>query len=132
MKNQPLMKKQSFKSQLFWWTIAVIYAGIFLTILFLAYNGQLPAILTQNDKPAHVILYCLATYLGHRVCNRRRIKLMGCPLPLFPALFTCFTVTEELLQSLSPNRSLDAMDLVASVLGIFIGYKLAERRKQNT
>lgn len=125
------MKNQFCKSQIFWWAIAGIYAGIFLTILVFAYYGKLPVILTQNDKLAHVILYCLAAYFGHRVCNRRRIKLIGYALPLFPTLFTFFTVTEELLQSFSPNRSLDAMDLVASLVGIFIGYKLADRKQSN-
>lgn len=123
------MKHLSLKPNLGWKLLSVLYAGIFLSILWFAYHGQLPAFLTQNDKPAHVFLYAIATFLGHRVCKRRRLHLPGFSFPLFPALFTVFTITEELLQSLSPNRSLDAMDMVASMIGVGIGYWLAERRR---
>lgn len=112
------------------WTIAAIgFAGIFLAIMFLAYNGKLPPTLTQNDKLAHLILYGIASFLGHKAFCHRHILIMGCLLPMFPFLFSLFTLGEELAQSLSPNRSLDAMDLVASFIGIAIGYGLAERSK---
>ncbi|WP_445260504.1 VanZ family protein [Pseudanabaena sp. UWO311] len=50
-------------------------------------------------------------------------------MPLFPLLFFVFTVIEELAQSLSPNRTFDIGDLVASSFGIMIGYFLAEKLK---
>lgn len=110
-------KRQSF-SRWVWILLAVVYAGIFLTILVLAYQGKLPSILTQNDKLAHVILYAIASFIGHWVFNHRRVQFGNVRLPLFPVLFTLFTIAEELMQSLSPNRSLDIWDLIASFAGI--------------
>ncbi|NJP09032.1 MAG: VanZ family protein [Leptolyngbyaceae cyanobacterium RU_5_1] len=121
--KRPILKS----SNPIWWFLTLLYAGTFLTILILAYNGKLPVFLTQNDKLAHLILYCIATYLGHRVINCRQMKLLGYAVPLFPILFAIFTITEEAMQSLSPNRSLDAMDLIASLLGVVLGYWLAAR-----
>ncbi len=112
-----------------WAIAATVFAAIFAIIMFLAYNGRLPPILTQNDKLAHLVLYGIAAFLGHKVLRHRHVFMMGYFLPLFPFLFSLFTLGEELAQSLSPNRSLDAMDLVASFIGIAISYKLAERSK---
>jgi VanZ family protein len=117
------------KSNLGWQLLTVLYAAIFLTILILAYTNRLPHFLSKNDKLAHVILYCIATYLGHRVFKRRRLRILTCSLPLFPVLFGIFTTVEEICQSLSPYRTLDAMDLIASFIGIFLGYWLAQREK---
>lgn len=110
-----------------WKTLAFLYCAVFLTILILAYTGNLPPVLTGNDKLGHVVLYGIATYLGHQVLHRRQINLFDRQLPLFPFLFGVFTVVEELLQSLSPNRTLDVIDIIASFVGILLGYWLAER-----
>jgi VanZ family protein len=90
----------------------------------------LPAILAQNDKPAHVILYGIATFLGHKALNYRYIKIFDLSLPLFPCLFLLFAIGEELVQALSPNRTVDAIDLAANFIGIAIGCWLAERGRQ--
>ncbi|MBF2025230.1 MAG: VanZ family protein [Oscillatoriales cyanobacterium C42_A2020_001] len=124
------MKSSTVKANWGWWLLSVLFALIFIAILIGAYTGNLPPALTQNDKAAHLILYAIATFLGHRAFDRRRMKLLGFVLPLFPTLFTLFTIVEEGLQSLSPNRSLDALDLVMSLLGVAIGYWLAERKKE--
>lgn len=116
-------------SRLAWIVAATSFAVTFAAILWLAYNGKLPSILTQNDKPAHLVLYGIAAFLGHKALNHRHISIMGYSLPLFPCLFSLFTLSEELAQAVSPNRSVDAMDLVASFIGIAIGYGLAERSK---
>jgi len=112
-----------------WIISAIVFSAIFLTILFFAYIGKLPTILTENDKLAHVVLYGIATLLGHKALGNRRIRILTIPVPIFPGLFTLFTFGEELAQGLSPNRSLDAIDLIASFSGIAIGYWLAERIK---
>jgi polysaccharide biosynthesis protein VpsQ len=111
-----------------WRISATIYLVIFIVILVLAYTGQLPAsFFTQYDKVGHLVLYGLATYLGQKVFNFRQIRLQTIAIPLFPLLFGMFTIVEELLQSLSPNRSLDGLDLIASFFGIVLGYWLAEK-----
>jgi VanZ family protein len=111
-----------------WILSAIGFMGIFATILWFAYHGTLHPFFTQNDKLAHFILYGTASFLGHRATNRRHLRQPGCPIPVFPALFTLFTLGEEIVQQFSPNRTLDLIDLLASFAGIAVGYWLAERR----
>jgi hypothetical protein len=112
--------------------LAVGYAATFLLILWAAYTNHLPTgflnTIPYYDKVGHVILYGIATYLGHRVW-RRRFCLGGVAWPLFPALFALFTLVEEGLQGLSPYRTLDGVDLICSLLGIGLGYALASKSK---
>jgi VanZ family protein len=109
-----------------WKILGFLYLAVFCLILWLAYQGQLPGYLTANDKAAHVILYGIATFVGHRVLNFRLIYRR---IPLFPLLFGIFTVAEEFAQSLSPNRTFDFGDLIASFAGIAIGWWLCERSR---
>lgn len=128
------MKRQTIKaSPLRWQLLAGVYASLFLIILFLAYTGNLPPQLDRipfYDKIGHVVLYSIATYLGQRVFGDRRVRLGAIAVPLFPFLFAIGTVTEELLQAFSPNRTLDAVDLIASFLGIALGYWLAKKGRR--
>ena len=100
--------------------------------MILAYLGKLPTQYLLGfpyaDKIGHVVLYCIAAFVGHRVLKQRHTIFLGCPIPLFPMLFGLFTVVEEGLQGLAPNRTLDAVDLVASLIGVLLGYWLAEKR----
>lgn len=117
-------------SRLGWRLLAALYASLLLLILLLAYTGNLPPQLDRipfYDKVGHLVLYGIATYLGHRVLQYRRFRLGTIALPLFPFLFTIGALTEEFLQVFSPNRTLDAIDLIASFLGIILGYWLAEK-----
>lgn len=110
-----------------WQILGFIYLMVFSLILWLAYHGQLPGFLTQNDKLAHMVLYGIATFIGHRIFKAR---VLWRSIPLFPFLFGVFTIVEEFSQSLSPNRTFDLGDLVASFIGIAIGWWLCERSKQ--
>jgi len=113
--------------------MALAYGCLFLITLWAAYTGNLPLgalnRIPNYDKAGHVILYCIATYLGHRVLRLRQRRRWHLSIPLFPALFGLFTLVEELLQFLSPNRTLDAGDLVCSFIGVGLGYWLAERHR---
>lgn len=112
--------------------VAFIYLATFLTIMLLAYTGNLPGWLgaiPYYDKIGHVVLYAIATYLGHRVCRYRSFIVGHGRWPLFPILFLAFTLTEEIIQHLSPHRTLDAIDLVASLAGILLGWQLAQRSR---
>jgi VanZ family protein len=106
-------------AQLRWKLIGLMYLAVFLLILVLAYQGALPSTLTQNDKLAHVVLYGIATFVGHQAFQGRSIYRR---IPLFPAAFGIFTVVEEIAQAWSPNRTFDLGDLVASFIGILIGW----------
>jgi VanZ family protein len=125
------MKLQLCKvSRLGWRLLAALYASLMLLILLLAYTGNLPSQLNRipfYDKGGHLVLYGIATYLGHRVLQYRHLRLGTIALPLFPFLFAIGALTEELLQVFSPNRTLDAIDLIASSLGIILGYWLSEK-----
>ncbi|MEM8505450.1 MAG: hypothetical protein AAF716_20145 [Cyanobacteria bacterium P01_D01_bin.1] len=103
------------------------YCAFFLVMLVVAYTGHLPVSelskIHNFDKVGHLILYCIPTYLGHRLCRGRHIRRV---IPVFPSLFTLFTIVEELIQGLSPNRTLDAGDMLCSLIGIGVGYWLAQ------
>lgn len=130
--NPKLAKSQLSKGMLFW---LVVYACFFLLTLWLAYHDQLPlkwlSQFPNYDKVGHLVLYCIPSFLGHRLFRRKhwrfRTSLLAIALPVFPFLFGVFTVVEELTQGLSPHRTLDGLDMVCSVLGILCGYGLAQR-----
>ncbi len=92
-------------------------------MLAAAYTGHLPVAnlskIYNFDKIGHLILYFIPTYLGHQLCRGRHIRRV---IPVFPSLFALFTITEELAQGLSPNRTLDAGDMICSLIGIGLGY----------
>ncbi|NEP19127.1 MAG: hypothetical protein F6J97_19890, partial [Leptolyngbya sp. SIO4C1] len=71
--------------------LAAIYGSLFLMTLWAAYTNNLSLGLIRQipyyDKIGHVVLYCIATYLGHRVLQQRHFSLSGFRLPIFPALF---------------------------------------------
>ncbi|MEL7512885.1 MAG: VanZ family protein [Cyanobacteria bacterium J06554_3] len=108
------------------------YGLFFLVVLITAYTGDLPAHYISQfhnaDKVGHLVLYFIPSYLGHLLCRCHHIKRLN--LPVFPSLFALFTITEELIQGFSPNRTLDAGDMVCSLLGIVVGYWLAQRQAQ--
>lgn len=115
--------------------LAALYGVAFLTTLWAAYNNRLPLIWLSQfpnyDKVGHVVLYCIPTYLGHRLCKQKHLKRhfnqTTLSLPVFPALFVLFTITEELIQGLSPYRTLDPGDMICSLAGIGLGYWLVQR-----
>lgn len=116
--------------------LSAVYACFFLITLWAAYHNQLPLNFLEKlpnyDKFGHVILYCIASYLGHYLCRQKHFKPAGLSLPVFPVLFALFTITEELLQGLSPYRTLDAGDLLCSFSGIGLGYWFAQRAGRHT
>jgi len=111
--------------------LAIAYSAFFLIILWAAYNNRLPlewlSQFPNYDKAGHVVLYCIPAYLGHRLLRRKHVRFLAQQLPLFPALFTLFTLTEELVQGFSPYRTLDIGDMFCSLAGIAMGYWLANR-----
>jgi hypothetical protein len=112
-----------------WAVMAGVYLAIFLTIMALAYTNTLPpqlGYIPYYDKIGHGVLYAIAAYLGHRILRCRWLVWNSIPLPRFALLFGLFTVAEELVQSLSPHRTLDAIDLLWSFVGIALGTGMAE------
>jgi len=114
--------------------LSASYGLFFLGLLIFAYYGQLPigwiARFHNADKLGHLILYFIPGYLGHQLCRYRHFSKLH--LPVFPVLFALFTIAEELAQGLSANRTLDWLDMVCSLVGIGVGYWLAQRQRQTT
>lgn len=111
--------------------LALLYAVLFGGILVLAYTGNLPsqlAVIPYHDKLGHVILYGLAAYLGHRLLHPFTLRVGRYRLPLWVLAFSGWTLAEEGAQFFAPTRSLDALDVVCSMLGILIGYWLAKQQ----
>lgn len=116
-----------------WRLLALIYLGIFLVILGLAYTNHLPPQLGRipyYDKIGHGVLYAIAAYLGHRILGDRWWRLGRVSVPLFALLFGLFTLAEELVQGLSPYRTLDGGDLLWSFIGIAVGTAWAQGNRQ--
>ncbi len=114
-----------------WLFLNLTYLGIFLSILFLAYTGNLPkqiSIIPRYDIYGHFILYAIPSFLGHQLLNKKWLVFGKLSLPLFPFLFTIFTITEECIQSLSPQRTFSFLDMTMSILGITFGCWLVERK----
>lgn len=128
------MKTKSNQSSRHIGVLSVVYASLFLITLVTAYTGNLPTHLLNQipyyDKIGHVVLYCIASYLGHQFFKGRHLTLNRLSLPLWPSLFGIFTITEEIIQGLSPNRTLDGLDMVCSIVGVVAGYALAEWKHQ--
>ena len=113
--------------------LAIGYGSLFLLILGGAYTNNLPLHLLQKipyyDKIGHVVLYAMASYLGHRMLNQRHFRGRRW-LPIFPVLFGLAMTVEEIIQGISPHRTLDAWDLVCSLSGVLLGYGLAQMGKR--
>ena len=109
--------------------LSAAYCAFFLAMLAAAYTGNLPITEISKfhnfDKIGHLVLYCIPAYLGHRLCQGRHVRRA---IPVFPGLFALFTIAEELVQGLSPNRTLDAGDMLCSLIGIGVGYWIAQRQ----
>ena len=137
MKNTPDSASTSQRAPFTIAALTVAYACFFLITLWAAYSNHLPLTWLSQfpnyDKLGHLVLYCIPTCLGHRLCKQKHFEIggpkNGVRLPVFPVLFTLFTVTEELVQGFSPYRTLDPGDLLCSLLGIGAGYWLAQHSK---
>jgi len=116
-----------------WLFLSIFYAGLLLTILFLAYTNSLPAFLGKipyYDTVGHFVLYGMATYLGHRVLRHRKFKLFRRVFPLWPPLFGAIAIAEEIWQMTSPHRNFSWLDIAASLVGIWFGYWLVEKTQK--
>ena len=106
-------------SNLIWIVLAVFSTIFILVVLMKAYSGGIPSFIGSipyYDKIGHFVLYGIWSYLFWRA-SRRTVFYM---IPLTPALITVFTVVEEYLQVLSPNRTASFADLFFSLMGIWL------------
>ncbi|MGK7929600.1 MAG: VanZ family protein [Spirulina sp.] len=113
-----------------WLLAALVYAATLFMIGFFAYTNSLPRYLhyiPYHDLLGHFILYGTASYLGDRVLRGRKLTLMGYRISLFALIFGIITVVEEYIQSFAPYRTFSWLDMICSLLGLWVGYWLAQR-----
>ena len=96
--------------------IAFYAAGALVAALSLAPSAALPPT-SIGDKVEHVIAYAVLGLLGATSWKRRIMRVM---LGL-----AAFGVTIEMLQTFSPGRSPDPLDVVADIAGAGLGCGLA-------
>lgn len=117
-------------SNQFWIFAFWFYFGILMTICISAYLKMLPvksSTIPFYDTVGHFILIGLAAFLGHLAMKKRKIMVGAIFFPLAPLLVSLFTLIEEVLQNLSPNRTFSLSDLAADLVGIVFFYWLAEK-----
>ncbi|MEM8640887.1 MAG: hypothetical protein AAGG51_19025 [Cyanobacteria bacterium P01_G01_bin.54] len=114
----------------FWLGMGILYGATLVFIGWSAYTDRLPdylGLIPHYDVIGHFFLYGMATFLGQVICQQWRLPLAGLKLPIFPFIFTLITLIDEGLQHLSPVRTFSLLDLTMSLLGIIVGYGLAQR-----
>ncbi|MCL1473740.1 VanZ family protein [Argonema antarcticum] len=108
------------------------YFAVLITISISAYLKVLPvksSTIPYYDTIGHFILLGMAAFFGHLALSKRKISVWSISIPLAPLLVAICCIADELLQTLSPNRSASFYDLAADWVGIAIFYLLAERVK---
>ena len=115
------------------WVLAFwFYFGILMAIIISAYLRILPvksSTIPYYDTIGHFILLGIATFLAHLALRKRKIYGKRISIPLAPIIVVIFCVIDELLQSLSPNRTASFSDLAADLVGVMVFYWLAEKVK---
>ncbi|MFO0694047.1 MAG: VanZ family protein [Polyangiales bacterium] len=120
--------------------VALAYALAALVFVALADTGHLAILLWKietfvphGDWLVHFLVVGLFAFVLSFALEGRRVRVLAVE-PSLGAVLTCLLATgEELLQGLSPYRTLTLHDLVMNVLGAVVlgtlGTRLAERRR---
>ena len=107
-----LTRRNQFKMQQLW---AWAFATCVLAVLVLALMHSPPqAITTGWDKSNHMLAFGVMTWLGSKAFPQRGV-------PLLLGLLA-YGVLIEILQSYTPNRSAEWLDLLADGAGVFLGW----------
>lgn len=111
------------------WAIAFCLYLLVLTLITVsAYLKLLPTELSAipaYDTLGHFFLLGIASYLSHMALRGRVFYLGQLSLPLGPTLVGAIVIVDEILQGLSPNRTVSVTDVAASFSGILLFYRLA-------
>ena len=99
------------------WSATTEHPSIFFRII-----NQVP----WGDKLSHFLLVGLLTLLVNLSFRNRRISIGSRTWLLGSVLVLIVITLEELSQSLIPSRNLEAMDLLANYLGVFVFGQVAK------
>lgn len=105
------------KSKLFQpYVLRFLLLGLFAAIAYLSLTPK-HTLSAGNDKVGHFIAYCclMGLYGLHNLIMRKTLFI--------PALFCAiYGVLLEMGQHLVPGRDFSEADMLANVLGVFLGY----------
>jgi VanZ family protein len=96
------------------WAFALCLLGV-LVMSLLPPSSSLPT--TGWDKSNHLLAFAVLAWLSHRARTGRPVAT--------PALLLAYGGLIELLQSLTPDREADLLDLLADGVGLMVGELVA-------
>lgn len=102
----------------------VLFFIFILWIIYLADSGKssiffdLVKVLPYGDKLGHIFLYGILSFGVSLVLNFKAFVYKRVTIYYGALLVFLFAFIEELSQAFYPNRTLDAYDLIADILGI--------------
>ena len=106
---------------------ALLFFLFLLFVIWAADTGNMPSLFRamydfpNGDRVGHVVLYGILSFLLS-LAFPRAVHLFRFSLPIAIIVLLLFSAAEECSQSLFSSRTADAIDLVCSCTGIFIGY----------
>jgi len=104
--------------------LSISFFCFILWIIYLANTGQnslffqFVASIPYGDKLGHFCLFGLLTLAANFTFKLKSFQLLSMEVYLGSVLVFTFVVIEELSQYYIPNRTLDALDLMADFFGI--------------
>jgi len=105
-------------------TLSVAFLGFIAWILYLANTGQssvffkFVANIPYGDKLGHFCLFGLLTLATNFAFKLKSFTLASFNIYIGSSAIFLFVLFEELSQYFIPNRTLDATDLLADIVGI--------------
>lgn len=113
--------------------LSILYALFLATLVTLANLGAGPVVfdivgsVRFGDKISHLILMGVFSYLVNTALNGRRTELLGMPCQVGSLIVLVIVTAEELSQGFFPRRTVNAIDLLADLIGIGLFGWLARR-----
>lgn len=105
-------------------TLSVAFLGFIAWIIYLANTGQssvffkFVASIPYGDKLGHFCLFGLLTLAANFAFKLKSFTLASFNIYVGSSAVFLFVLFEELSQYFIPNRTLDATDLLADIVGI--------------
>lgn len=100
-----------------WWTGALSFGLVAVTLTALAYRDWVPNAVRENDKLVHFTLAGSLVFFLDGVLRRRAVPIARLEIPFAFVLVIGPAGIEELLQRFSTYRTSDLADFLADLAG---------------